>query len=135
MDKLEELLLNSLSKEKRVAYFSRIKVINNTSLIELREQIKSAMLPLLLKVFQLKIHLNTSSEDLNNGESIHKLKMLDKDIKTLATWCQSCSNQIQEVLNIDPNSIHILHSDSQKGSHKNLWSTFYKKFKNKNNSS
>lgn len=101
MDKLEELLLNSLSKKERATYFSQIGIIQNAPLRSLREQIKNITIPLLLKVFQLKIHLKPSSEDLANGESIiHKLKMLD--------------------------------SDSQGYSHKNWWSTFYKKFKNKN---
>ncbi|VHO03781.1 hypothetical protein [Candidatus Rhabdochlamydia sp. T3358] len=140
MDKLEELLLNSLSKEEKATYFSQIGTMQDSSLTQLREQIKNVMLPLLLKVFQLKIHINkeimldalpiTESD----GESIvHKLKLLDKDIKTLMMWCQACIKQIQEALNIDPQNSRFkqLHSDSLDSSNKRWWYKFYKKLNNK----
>ncbi len=140
MDKLEELLLNSLSKEEKATYFSQIGTMQDSSLTQLREQIKNVMLPLLLKVFQLKIHINKEImlDALpiieSDGESIvHKLKLLDKDIKTLMMWCQACIKQIQEALNIDPQNSRFkqLHSDSLDSSNKRWWYKFYKKLNNK----
>ncbi|KAG6559521.1 hypothetical protein RHABOEDO_000610 [Candidatus Rhabdochlamydia oedothoracis] len=140
MDKSEELLLNSLSKEEKATYFSQIGIMQDPSLTQLREQIKNVMLPLLLKVFQLKIHinkeiaLNASPITEGDGESIiHKLKLLDKDIKTLMMWCQACIEQIQEALNIDPQNSRFkqLHSDFLDSSNKRWWHKFYKKLHNK----
>ncbi|MEK7340534.1 MAG: hypothetical protein WBD50_01620 [Candidatus Rhabdochlamydia sp.] len=140
MDKLEELLLNSLSKEEKATYFSQIGTMQDSSLTQLREQIKNVMLPLLLKVFQLKIHINkeivldTLPITESDGESIvHKLKLLDKDIKTLMMWCQACIKQIQEALNIDPQNSRFkqLYSDSLDLSNKRWWYKFCKKLNNK----
>ena len=114
--------------------------MQDSSLTQLREQIKNVMLPLLLKVFQLKIHINKEImlDALpiieSDGESIvHKLKLLDKDIKTLMMWCQACIKQIQEALNIDPQNSRFkqLHSDSLDSSNKRWWYKFYKKLNNK----
>lgn len=138
MDKLEELLLNSLSKEEKATYFSQIGTMQDSSLNQLREQIKNVMLPLLLKVFQLKIHLSKEimlGTKESDGESIiHKLKLLDKDLKTLMMWCQACIKQIQEALNIDPQTSRFkkLHSDPLDPSNKRWWYKFYKKLNNKN---
>ncbi|PWU16315.1 MAG: hypothetical protein C5B45_00655 [Chlamydiae bacterium] len=140
MDKLEGLLLNSLSKEEKATYFSQIGAMQDSSLTQLREQIKNVMLPLLLKIFQLKIHTNKEimfdalpiAE--SDGESIiHKLKLLDKDIKTLMMWCQACIKQIQEALNIDPQNSRFkqLYSDSLNLSNKHWWYKFCKKLHNK----
>ncbi|MDQ5956774.1 MAG: hypothetical protein ACH349_01075 [Candidatus Rhabdochlamydia sp.] len=105
MDKLEELLLDSLPKEEKTTYFSQIGTMQDSSLTQLREQIKNVMLPLLLKVFQIKIHLNKETiintlpiKESDEESIIHKLKLLDKDIKTLMMWCQACIKQIQEAL-------------------------------------
>jgi hypothetical protein len=140
MDKLEELVLNSLSKKKKAAYVSQIGIIQNASLIELRTHIKNIMLPLLLKVFQLKIQgnrkniLDPFSESAVNEElSIYKLKALDKDIKTLMIWCHTCSKQIQEVITMEPRSSRFkwLNSKAQVHSNRGWWHRFYKKFKKK----
>jgi hypothetical protein len=141
MDKLEELLLNSLSKEEKATYFSQIGTMQDSSLTQLREQIKNVMLPLLLKVFQLKIHINKEimldalpiTEGGDEGSTVHKLKLLDKDIKTLMMWCQACIKQIQEALNIDPQNSRFkqLHSDFLDPSNKGWWYKFYKKLNNK----
>lgn len=141
MDKLEELLLNSLSKKEKATYFSQIRTMQDSSLTQLREQIKNVMLPLLLKIFQLKIQINKEimlnpiSITENNGESIiHKLKILDKDIKTLMMWCETCIKQIQEALNIDPKNLRFkqLDSDFLDSSNKRWWYKFYKKLNKKN---
>lgn len=140
MDKLEELLINSLSKEEKANYFSQIGTIQDPSLTQLREQIKNVMLPLLLKVFQLKIHVNKettidtqiNTED-NEESNIQKLKLLDKDIKTLMLWCQTCIKQMQEATNIDPENSRFkkLSPDPQNHFNKRWWHKFYKKFNNK----
>lgn len=134
MNKLEELLLNSLSKEEKETYFSQIGVIQDSSLMELRDQIKNVMLPLLLKVFQYKIHINkeimfnTPYETIANEKSIiHKLKLLDKDIKTLMMWCQTCNKQIQEALDIDPENSRFKLFHVQELSRRRWW---YKLSKN-----
>lgn len=139
MDKLEELLINSLSKEEKVTCFSQIGTMQDPSLTQLREQIKNIMLPLLLKIFQLKIHINkeimldTPSITSDGESTIHKLKLLDKDIKTLMMWCQACVKQIQEALNVDPQNSRFkqLHPDFLDSSNKRWWHKFYKKLHNK----
>ena len=135
MNKLEELLLNSLSKEEKETYFSQIGVIQDSSLLRLRDQIKDVMLPLLLKVFQCKIHinketiLNTPSETMHEESIIHKLKLLDKDIKTLMLWCQTCNKQIQEALNIDPENARFKSLNLQELSRRHWWHKLSKKLK------
>ncbi|MGL5263129.1 MAG: hypothetical protein ACRDAI_00895 [Candidatus Rhabdochlamydia sp.] len=131
MDELEELLLHSLSKEEKANYFSQIGTMQDPSLIQLREQIKNVMLPLLLKVFQLKIHPSTEDHE---ESSVQKLKLLDKDIKTLMLWCQTCIKQMQEALNIDleNSGFKKLYSDPQNHFNKRWWHKLYKKFNNKN---
>jgi hypothetical protein len=104
--------------------------MQDPSLRELREQIKNVMLPLLLKVFQLKIHASTEDAE---ESSIQKLKLLDKDIKTLMLWCQTCIKQMQEALNIDleNSGFKKLYPDPQNHFKKRWWHKLYKKFNNK----
>ncbi|MBS0620096.1 MAG: hypothetical protein JSS61_01375 [Verrucomicrobia bacterium] len=82
--------------------------IQDPSLNQLRDQIKKVMIPLLIKTFQLKLELghatslpsrlqkpqaHSSPEEVSN-----ELASLDKDLKVLLLWCQSCRAQIQKAL-------------------------------------
>ncbi len=85
-----------------------ISPISDPSLAMLREQIKNIMIPLLIKVFHIKLEAQQSSSPpcrLTNKVSESKveelkyqLENLDEDLKMISVWCQSCRNQIQKVL-------------------------------------
>jgi hypothetical protein len=85
-----------------------ISPISDPSLAMLREQIKSIMIPLLIKVFHIKLEAQQSSSPpcrLTNKVSESKveelksqLENLDEDLRMISVWCQSCRNQIQKVL-------------------------------------
>lgn len=140
MDELEELLFNSLAKAEKANGFSQIGTMQDPSLSQLKEQIKNIMLPLLLKIFQLKIHVNqeiiidtqTSTGD-DEESSIQKLKLLDNDLKMLIRWCQTCIKQMQEVMNLNRENSRFktLYTDPQNHFNKCWWHKFYKKFHNK----
>lgn len=80
----------------------------DSGLGQLREQIKSTMIPLLIKVFHLKLEAQQASSPpsrlqskpttLKTEEIVSQLEKLDEDLKLLQLWCQSCRNQVQKVL-------------------------------------
>ena len=81
---------------------------NNSSLSGLKEHVKKVMIPLLIKIFELKLaaqqaktppsrlqtKINEPPEDIKD-----QLLKLAEDLKLLQLWCQSCQNQIQKTLN------------------------------------
>ena len=91
---LEEI--NSLSKPK------------DPGLSQLQTQIKNTMIPLLIKVFQLKLAVQQSTSPPSRLQSsaarppIEDLKenltRLYDDLSLLQTWNQSCQKQIEKVL-------------------------------------
>ena len=96
------------SSEEKTPQFTHAGVIQDPSLSQLRDQIKKVMIPLLIKTFQQKLELNqtlappsrlSSGKNHNSSEEIiEQLKHLDKDLKVLLLWCQSCRSQIQKAL-------------------------------------
>lgn len=94
--------------EEKSSHFTQAGSLNDPSLSQLRDQIKKVMIPLLIKIFQLKLELNQSlslPSRLQNQKSkrspeeiLEQLKTLDNDLNLLLLWCQSCRNQINKAL-------------------------------------
>ena len=84
--------------------------IGDSSLNSLREQIKQAMIPLLIKVFHWKTELSQSMSPPSllpkallkqpPEEVVSQLKKLDEDLHLLIQWCQSSRNQIGKALDV-----------------------------------
>ncbi len=81
--------------------------ILDPSLSQLREQIKNAMIPLLIRVFHLRLEVQQASSPPSRlskssktplDELVAQLQKLDEDLKLLQIWSQSCRNQILKVL-------------------------------------
>jgi TolA-binding protein len=73
----------------------------------LKEHVKKVMIPLLIKIFELKLaaqqaktppsRLQKKSDQPPEAIQEQLLK-LSEDLKSLQLWCQSCQNQIQKAL-------------------------------------
>lgn len=86
----------------------------------LKDQIKNTMIPLLIKVFQLRLEIQQTQTPPSRLEPtrtkavlpdlIKQLELLDEDLKLLQIWNQSCRTQIEKVLleakNEAPPSLH-----------------------------
>jgi hypothetical protein len=82
---------------------------NDPGLRQLKGQIKSVMIPLLIKVFQLRLEVQQATSPPSRLESskpkpsleelTKQLNHLNADLKLLHIWNQSCQTQIQKVLN------------------------------------
>lgn len=75
------------------------------NLSQLRGQIKKVMIPLLIKIFELKLaaqQAKTPPSRLQKKiheapeEILNQLDAIDKDIKLLHLWCVSCQKQIEK---------------------------------------
>jgi hypothetical protein len=94
--------------DDKTSHFTQAGQLNDPSLIQLRDQIKKVMIPLLIKTFQFKLELSQalslpsrlqSQKNQRSPEEItEQLKTLDNDLKVLFLWCQSCRSQIQKAL-------------------------------------
>lgn len=99
---------SSYSSDEKPFHFTQAGQLNDPSLIQLRDQIKRVMIPLLIKTFQFKLELNqalslpsrlhSQKNQRSPEEIIEQLKILDNDLKMLFLWCQSCRSQIQKAL-------------------------------------
>jgi len=78
-------------------------------LSQLRSQIKNVMIPLLIKVFQIRLEvqqttsppsrLQSSKPKVSLEDLTQQLNLLNADLKLLHIWNQSCQKQIEKVLN------------------------------------
>lgn len=109
MDTLELMQKESLSSTDLSSKFSQVGNITDASLNSLRDQIKNVMIPLLIKIFQLKLELNQAMslpsrlQTKSNGspaELLAELTQLDEDLKSLELWCESARNQIAKAKSI-----------------------------------
>jgi hypothetical protein len=75
---------------------------------QLRDQVKKIMIPLLIKIFELKLaaqQAKTPPSRLHKqiGEPPEKIRKqldhLDNHLKQLQLWCHSCQSQISKALN------------------------------------
>ncbi len=99
---------SAYSIDEKTSHFTQAGQINDPSLIQLRDQIKKVMIPLLIKTFQFKSELSqalsfpsrlqSQKHQRSPEEIIEQLKTLDNDLKVLFLWCQSCRSQIQKAL-------------------------------------
>jgi membrane-associated HD superfamily phosphohydrolase len=106
--KESETDIRSQSGEEQMGYFAQAGALHDQSLKQLRDQVKKVMIPLLIRIFQLKLELSQSislpsrlqsfKSKKSSDELIEQLKELDKDLKVLLLWCQSCQTQIQKAL-------------------------------------
>lgn len=78
---------------------------SDPNLSQLRGQIKKVMIPLLIKIFELKLaaqQAKTPPSRLQKKihespeEILNQLDALDKDLKLLHLWCLSCQKQIDK---------------------------------------
>jgi len=74
---------------------------------QLRDQVKKVMIPLLIKIFELKLSAQQAKTPPSRlykqigepPEKIRKqLEKLDDNLKQLQLWCHSCQNQISKAL-------------------------------------
>lgn len=82
--------------------------ISDPGLAMLREQVKNIMIPLLIKVFHIKLEAQQASSPPSRLQSkqpeekvqelVQQLEKLDEDLKLMIGWCQSCRNQVGKVL-------------------------------------
>lgn len=110
MSDLEEFSDPGHPFEEKVSHFTQAGQLHDLSLIQLRDQIKKIMIPLLIKTFQHKLELSQAlslpsrlknhKNQYSPEEIIEQLKTLDNDLKVLLLWCQSCHNQIQKALSV-----------------------------------
>lgn len=102
-------LETEFSEEEKTTHFVQAGTLSDPSLIQLRDQIKKVMIPLLIKTFQFKLELSQSlslpsrlkhQNKRSPEEIVEQLKTLDNDLKILLLWCQSCRSQIQKALSV-----------------------------------
>jgi len=96
------------SSEEKASPFVQAGPLTDLSLLQLRDQIKKIMIPLLIKTFQLKQELSQSisspsrlqskKHTRSEEEITEQLQKLDDDLKVLLLWCQSCQSQVQKAL-------------------------------------
>lgn len=98
----------SISSHKSPSY-SQLGAISDPSLGSLRDHIKKVMIPMLIKIFQLKLELNQSislpsrlqPKSKESPEQIMaQLKNLDEDLHLLRQWCESARNQIAKAMSV-----------------------------------
>ncbi len=80
----------------------------DSGLQQLQGQIKNIMIPLLIRIFQLRLEVQQAASPpsrLQNTQSnssleelTQKLSQLNQDLKLLQSWNQSCQLQIEKVL-------------------------------------
>lgn len=98
----------SQQAEEKKVHFSQAGIIREPALNQLRDQIKKAMIPLLIKTFQLKLEmsqalsppsrLQKNQSQQSEEEITDQLNQLDKDLNVLMLWCQSSRGQIAKAL-------------------------------------
>lgn len=80
---------------------------HDPNLRQLRIQIKKVMIPLLIRIFELKLaaqqaHTPPSrlqkKQDESVDETLTHLKNLEEDLKLLQLWCHSCQKQVERAL-------------------------------------
>lgn len=90
--------------------YSIAEKIHDTALSQLREEIKKVMLPLLIRVFELKqasmqqlpSRLQKTVE-VSHEEIRRELTVLQEDLHRLSLWCKSSQNQVNKALReLDP---------------------------------
>ncbi len=90
--------------------YAVVEGIHDPALNQLREEIKKVMLPLLIRVFELKqaaAHQLPSRlhkpVEVSPEEIREELSVLQEDLHRLSLWCRSSQNQINKALReIDP---------------------------------
>ncbi len=105
----EETFPESSTQSHKSPFYSQLGAISDPSLGSLRDHIKKVMIPMLIKIFQLKLELSQSislpsrlqPKSKESPEQITaQLKSLDEDLHLLRMWCDSARNQVAKALNI-----------------------------------
>lgn len=98
----------SISPLKSPSY-SQLSSLSDPSLASLRDHIKKVMIPMLIKIFQLKLELSQSislpsrlqpKSKESPEQIIAQLKNLDEDLNLLKQWCESARNQIAKAMSV-----------------------------------
>lgn len=96
-------------KTSKTPNYTQAGTIADLSLGGLRDHIKKIMIPMLIRIFQLKLELSQSISlpsrlqrmDKDSPDvTLNEIKKLDEDLKLLILWCQSCRNQIGKALSL-----------------------------------
>ncbi len=96
-------------KNPKTPNYTQAGTIVDPSLGGLRDHIKKIMIPMLIRIFQLKLELSQSISlpsrlqrmDKDSPDTtLNEIKKLDEDLKLLILWCQSCRNQIGKALSL-----------------------------------
>lgn len=90
--------------------YTVVEGIHDAALNQLREEIKKVMLPLLIRVFELKQAATQQlpsrlqkTVEVSQEEIRAELTVLQEDLHRLSLWCRSSQNQINKALReIDP---------------------------------
>ncbi|MES2345084.1 MAG: hypothetical protein V4494_04005 [Chlamydiota bacterium] len=85
----------------------RLPPHNDPNLGQLRAQIKKVMIPLLIRIFELKLaaqQANTPPSRLQKKHNepvediLSHLKNLEEELRLLQLWCHSCQKQVERAL-------------------------------------
>lgn len=96
-------------KTLKTPNYTQAGTISDPSLGGLRDQIKKIMIPMLIKIFQLKLELSQSislpsrlqrTDKESADTTLNEIKKLDEDLKLLILWCQNCRNQIGKAVSL-----------------------------------
>ena len=108
MEDSEKIFEDPSPSGQKTPCYSQVGSIAEPSLSGLRDQIKKIMIPMLIKIFQLKVDLSqsvsvpsrlqNSKKTQSTEEILDHLKRLDEDLNLLILWCQSCRNQVGKAL-------------------------------------
>lgn len=113
---------------------------NDPSLLQLREQTKNAMIPLLIRAFQLRLEAQQlgappsrlqPAKPKGSLEAVSKqLLQLSEDLQLQQIWIQSCQSQIQkirkEIEEQQPISPLKSHIDTNSAVHPTIQKSFQK---------
>lgn len=84
--------------------------LHDSGLSQLKEHIKNTMIPLLIKIFQIRLEVQQASAPTSRlhsqnpslktslPELIEQLQRLDEDLKLVQVWSQSCRAQVEKVM-------------------------------------
>lgn len=118
--------LVTLSEEREEDLLSQLDCSSRFStagLKELRQKIKDVMIPLLIKIFQLRQSKEedlptrlTNRKEKPEEEITQELHQLEEDVKQLQLWCSSCLSQIDKALHPGEQRERILHASKDKSS-------------------
>ena len=102
------MLQNDTDTQNNDPTEKRAPTHSDSNLNQLRAQIKKVMIPLLIRIFELKLAVQQSKtppsrlqvkQQESTEEIASQLLTLQEDLKLLQLWCHSCQKQVERALN------------------------------------